>query len=92
MKTLRIEMPDTLAEEIKNTDNKYICQLIDLGIRQLKMENALVLLKKGGVSIGYVAGVAGVSEDEMATFAYVRGFAPTFSQQTLREELGIQGK
>lgn len=91
MKTLKLEMPDTLAEEITTTDSKYICQLINLGMRHLKMENALVLLRNGGVSIGYTAKIAGVSEDEMSAFAYARGLTPTFSQETLREELGRQG-
>lgn len=91
MKTLKLEVPDTLAEEIKTTDSKYICQLIDLGMRHLKMENALLLLKNGGVSIGYAAKIACVSEDEMSAFAYAKGLVPTFSKETLKEELGMQG-
>ncbi|MEW6680992.1 MAG: hypothetical protein AB1297_08275 [bacterium] len=87
MKTLKLEIPDELAEDIKILDSKYICQLIDLGIRQLKMENALVLLKKGGCSLGYAAKISGVSEDEISAFAYARGLVPFFSEETLKEEL-----
>ncbi|MEW6607473.1 MAG: hypothetical protein AB1414_08475 [bacterium] len=91
MKTLTLEMPDTLAEEIKTADSRYICELINLGIRYLKMENALLLLKNGNVSIGYAAKTAGVSEDEISTLAYARGLTPIFSKETLKEELGIPG-
>lgn len=87
MQVLKLEIPDTLAKDIKPMDSRYICQLIDLGMKQIKMENALVLLKKGSVSIGYAAKIADVTMDEMSTFAYAKGLIPTFSQETLKEEL-----
>ncbi|MBU0701683.1 hypothetical protein KKE26_10415 [bacterium] len=87
MKVLQLELPDTLAKDLMPMDSRYICQLIDLGMKQLKMENALVLLKKGGVSIGYAAKIADVTMDEMSTFAYAKGLIPTFSIETLKEEL-----
>ncbi|MFH1963627.1 MAG: hypothetical protein ABIJ30_12290 [bacterium] len=87
MKVLQLELPDTLAKDLMPMDSRYICQLIDLGMKQLKMENALVLLKKGGVSIGYAAKIADVTIDEMSTFAYAKGLMPAFSLETLKEEL-----
>lgn len=87
MKVLKLEISDTLAKDIMPMNSKHICQLINLGIKQIKMENALLLLKKGNVSIGYAAKIADVTVDEMTTFAYAKGLMPTFSKETLKEEL-----
>lgn len=87
MKRVQIEIPEDLAEALESKDPRYISQLLAVGLRQLKMEEALALIKNGDASIGYAAEFAGVHIDEMIRFAYAHGLKPDFSEETIKEEL-----
>jgi len=63
---------------------------VSLGLKQLKMQEALTWIKEDQASIGYGAEYAGVSSEEMAKYAYSQGVKPAFSEETIDEELGNQ--
>jgi len=87
MKTLQVEISEDLAKDLEKKDQQYLGQLLSVGFKQMKMEEALQFLKNGHASIGYVAAYAGVSAAEMAQFAHAHGLKPQYSEETLEEEL-----
>ena len=88
MSKIQVEIPEDIADELESKDQKYISQLLSLGLKQLKMQEALTWVKEGQASIGYGAEYAGVSREEMAKYAYSQGIKPAFSEETVAEELG----
>ena len=62
-------------------------EILERGLRALKIECALERYARGGISFGAAAQQAGVSQSELARHAYARGMEPPFSAETLAEEL-----
>lgn len=62
--------------------------LLERGLRELKIERALERYVDGGISFAAAAQQAGVSRSELARRAYARGMELSFSAETLAEELG----
>lgn len=90
MRKIQVEIPEDIAKDLESKDQRYISQLLYLGLKQLKMEEALTLIKDGQASIGYGAEYAEVSLDEMTKFAYAHGLKPNYSEETVQEELNIR--
>lgn len=86
MEVLRIELPESVATELKNRQ-EIVTEIILLGLSQLKIQEALTLYKRGLVSIGRAAEIAGLTEDEMITQARAANIAPRWDEQMVREEL-----
>jgi len=86
MKTT-IDIPDEFSEEFNKYRDK-ISELLLIGISQMKIEEALLLYKKGLVTFGRGAELAGISRVEMARQAYARGIEPLWSEEMVLEELG----
>ena len=87
-KPLTLTIPDVLADELKSVSEDYLLELLERGLREVKIDRALELYGRGGMSFGAAAERAGVSIPELARSAYARGLQPPFSSKTLREELG----
>ena len=62
-------------------------EILLLGLTQIRIEEALLLYKRGIVSIGRAAEEAGVTEDEMVRHARVDGLEPRFTDSMASEEL-----
>jgi predicted HTH domain antitoxin len=86
MEVLTIELPENVATELKNRQ-EIVTEIILLGLSQLKIQDALTLYKRGLVSIGRAAEIAGLTEDEMIAQARVANIAPRWDEQMVREEL-----
>jgi predicted HTH domain antitoxin len=86
--TLTLFLPAPLAHELGSATQDFLADLLARGLREVKVERALELYARGGMSFGAAAQQAGVSETELSRFAYARGMEPPFSAQTLAEELG----
>lgn len=86
--TLTLSLPAPLAHELGAATQDFLADLLARGLREVKVERALELYARGGMSFGAAAQQAGVSETELSRFAYARGMEPPFSAQTLAEELG----
>lgn len=90
MSKVTIDFNEEVLKGFDFNNQKAIQHIFELGLTQLKIDQALRLYKQGGMSIGYAAQLAGIPRQEMFRQARVRGIEPSFSEQTLREELGLE--
>jgi len=86
-KVLDLTLPGPLAQELDSAGQEFLVELLERGLRELKVERALKRYSDGGISFGAAAHQAGVSRSELARRAYARGMEPPFSAETLAEEL-----
>ena len=86
METLTLTVSKTLFEEVLPYQTS-LNELLRLGLRQVKMEQALALFKQGGISLWRAARLAGVSLREMTQYAVAQGLRATVDDETIREEL-----
>jgi predicted HTH domain antitoxin len=89
MPKVTIDFDEVLLKDVQLKDEKMIRHIFALGLTQLKIDQALQLYKQGGMSIGYAAELAGIPKQEMFRQARVRGIEPSFTEETLREDLGL---
>lgn len=87
-KNITIEIPQEWVQGLEWDEGVLLQEIVQLGIRQLKVRHALGLYKSSNVSLGYAAQQAGISKRELIIEARVRGIEPPFDEQTVREELG----
>ena len=87
MTSLTVQVPDRLAQEITGASQDFIAEMIELGLRTRRIEQALTQYARGQMTLGAAAHLAGIPESEMARHAYARGLEPRFSADTLAEEL-----
>ena len=85
---LTITVPPALAKELDPTTQEFPIELLERGLRALKIERVLDRYAQGGMSLGAAAHQAGVSRSELACHACAHGLEPPFSAETLAEELG----
>lgn len=85
--SLMLTIPTHLAQELASASQGFLTELLERGLRQLKIERALERYAQGGMAFGAAAQLAGVSQSELARQAYARGMEPPFSTTTLAEEL-----
>lgn len=88
MKPLNLAIPDALADDLESASHDYLLELLERGLREVKIDRALELYGRGGMSFGAAAERAGVPISDLARAAYARGLQPPSSSETLREELG----
>ena len=89
MGKVTIDFDEELLKNFHIKDENVIQHIFELGLTQLKIDQVLRFYRQGGMSIGYAAQLAGIPKQEMLRQARVRGIEPSFSEQTLREELGV---
>jgi hypothetical protein len=87
MTSLTVQLPDRLARELSDASQEFIAEMLELGLRTRKIEQALAQYARGQMTLGAAAHLAGITEGEMARHAYARGLEPRFSDATLVEEL-----
>mgnify|MGYP001591839015 FL=1 len=84
---LILTIPDSLARELDSVGDGLLVDLLERGLREFKIEQALNRYRRGGISFGAAAHEAGVSRSEFARHAYARGMEPPYSAETLAEEM-----
>jgi hypothetical protein len=87
-KPLTLTLPGDLAQEFEALQQDFLVELLQRGLREVKIDRALDQYARGGLSFGAAAERAGVSRSELARHAHARGLEPSFSTTTLAEELG----
>jgi hypothetical protein len=87
-KSLTLTIPESLARKLDCMGEGLLIDLLERGLREFKIEQALDRYGRGGISSGAAARQAGVSQSELARHAYARGMEPPFSAETLAEEQG----
>ncbi len=83
-----ITIPSELAQELDSTGRELLVEILERGLRELKIERVLDRYGRGGISFGAAAHQAPASQSELARHAYARGMEPPFSAETLAEEVG----
>jgi len=86
--SLTLIVPDSLARELDSVEESFLVDLLERGLREFKVEQALERYARGGISFGAAAHQAGVSRSDLARHAHARGMEPAFSAETVAEELG----
>ena len=84
---LTLSIPNSLARELDSVGEGPLVDLLERGLRQFKIEQALDRYARGGTSFGAAAHQAGVSRSELARYAHAKGMELPFSAETLAEEL-----
>ena len=87
-KGVTITIPAVLAHELDSTNQEFLIEVMERGLRALKIERALERYARGGMSFAAAAQQAGVSQSDLARHAYAQGMEPPYSAETLAEELG----
>ena len=86
METLTLEVPESLLNDLEPyRDN--LDGVLKAGLRQIKLESALALLKHGDVSLWKAARLAGISLREMTQQSVAHGLRPMLDPETIDEEL-----
>jgi predicted HTH domain antitoxin len=86
MSTITIAVPEDLSTQLEPYRDQ-LGDVLRVGLREIKMAQALALFKKGDLSLWKTARLAGVSLREMAQYAVAQGVRAVVDEQTLREEL-----
>lgn len=81
-----IEILDDRMMEL-DTYKDRLGEILLLGLSQIKIQEALLLYKRGLVSIGRAAELAGLQEQEMIHQAQAAGMQPRWSRSMVEEEL-----
>ncbi len=82
-----LNIPDILARKLETASEEFLIELLERGLKTLKIERALEQYASGGISFGAAAHQAGISHAELSRHAYAQGMEPPFSAETLAEEL-----
>ncbi len=72
---VKISVPDRLAAELP-TDPALRCEVLELGLRCLRIREALDAYRRGEGSLASAAKNAGVTLREMIPLAYAHGLTP----------------
>ncbi len=86
MSTVTIAVPDELMAQLEPYRDQ-LDDLLRMGLREIKMAQALAIFKQGNISLWKAARLAGVSLREMTQYAVSQGLRPTVDDETLHEEV-----
>ncbi len=81
---MMVELPKE-AEELSEGE---IEQLFLIGLSEMRIEKALIVLRKGNISIWKAAKIAGLSLREMIEEARRRGVEPRVTDEMIKEIKG----
>ncbi len=81
-----IEIPDDRMAELDAYKNR-LGEILLLGLSQVKIQEALLLYKRGLISIGRAAELSGLPESEMIHHAQANGIQPHWNDELVEEEL-----
>ena len=84
---ITLTIPGSLAQELNTASQQFLTDLLERGLRGLKIERALERYAQGGMTFGAAADEAGVSQSELAHHAYARGMEPRYGAETVAEEV-----
>jgi predicted HTH domain antitoxin len=85
MITVQLEIPEEWASELQ--DQATLMEILSLGIRERRFEQALGLYQKGVGSIGYVAELVGLPERVLIEEARRRGVLPHYDERFVEQDL-----
>jgi predicted HTH domain antitoxin len=81
-----VQISEDLVQEFQAHQDR-LSEVLALGLRQLKVQEALALYARGVVSMGRAAELAGVHRQEMVRQAVAAGMQPRWTEEMVAEEL-----
>ena len=87
LETVTLKLPAQLVSELNAAGQSVMADLLQRGLHDLHIEQALEQYRRGDKSFGAAAVQAGLTQSEMTAHAYVRGPEPPDREETLAEEL-----
>lgn len=86
---MKVKVPEKIFKELPQAreDSRVVEELMELGLKFLKMEEALTAYKEGEISIWRAAKIAKVPLREMIRFSSAHGIRPKFDEKMIEEEL-----
>ena len=81
-----VEIPDHKMADLEAYKDR-LGDLLLLGLSQIKIQEALLLYKRGVISIGRAAELSGSTEQEMVNQARAFGIQPRWNESQVQEEL-----
>lgn len=85
LETVTLQLPRAVAEALNTAEKQFAAEIIQRGLRDLRIEQALKQYAEGGLSFGATAELAGVSQAELAQHAFARGMEPPFEENLVQE-------
>lgn len=85
---ITVKVSDEILNAIPTLNEGAVQGLIELGVKQMRIEQALAIFKEGRISIWRASRIAGLPLREMITHASARGFKPLYDEDMVAEELG----
>lgn len=86
MTRLTVIVPDELSKKLKPYQDN-LADLIAIGLKEVKIQQALSLFKEGKLSLWKAARMSNVSLREMISHAVAQGLRPPIDNLMLKEEL-----
>ena len=86
MEKTSVEIPTERLGEIEKYKDR-LGELLLLGLTQVKIQESLYMYKRGLVSFGRAAELAGLPQEEMMRQARAHGIEPRWSEKMVEEEL-----
>lgn len=74
-----------LPREAEGLSEEEVEQLFLLGLREMRIEKALIMLRKGDISLWKTAKIAGLTLREMTEEACRRGIEPRVTEEMIEE-------
>ena len=84
---IMVEIPRYLADTLEGRRDR-LPEILQLGLRQLKIKEALILYEQGVVSLARAAELAEIPLQEMIREARAKGVQPRWDENMVEEELG----
>ncbi len=81
-----VEIPANLADTPAGRQDR-LPEILQLGLRRLKVQEALTFYEEGIVSLARAAELAGISLLEMIREARAKGIRPRWNEKMVEEEL-----
>lgn len=76
LETVTLQLPAQLARELNAAGQSIMADLLQRGLRDLHIEQALEQYRRENISFGAAAAQAGLTQSKMAAHAYARGLKP----------------
>lgn len=86
MTTITIRLPDKIAKKLPR-ESTALKQVLELGLTQLKIKDAIEQYRQGGISLSRAAEIAEISLREMIPLAYAYGLEPKVDERLLSTTL-----
>ncbi len=83
---IMVEIPRYLADTLEGRRDR-LPEILQLGLRQLKIKEALLLYEQGVVSLARAAELAEIPLQEMIREARAKGVQPRWDENMVEEEL-----